>query len=73
MLTATQIERARTASQALAINLRGVQIMAEDFGMDTSLPTVAAEEAEARQHFEAIASALGYRVERIVPVNREAA
>ena len=71
MLTATQIDRARTASEDLCISLGSLDLM-DDYGLDPSLPTVAAEEAEARQHFEAIASALSYRVERIAPINREA-
>ncbi len=71
MLTATQIERARTAAEDLCLSLGSLDLM-DDYGFDPMLPTVAAEEAVARQHFEAIASALGYRVERIAPVNREA-
>lgn len=71
MLTATQVDRARTAAEAICISLGSLYLM-NDYGFDPSLPTVAAEEAEARRHFEAIASALGYRVERIAPVNREA-
>lgn len=71
MLTASQIRRTRTAAEDLCISLGSLDLM-DDIGLDPMLPTVAAEEAVARQHFEAIASVLGYRVERIAPVNHQA-
>lgn len=71
MLTASQITRARDAAEALCTSLGSLDLM-DDYGLDPMLPTVAAEEAEARQHFEAIAAQLGYRVERTAPINREA-
>lgn len=71
MLTPSQIARARTAAADLCVSLGSLDLM-DDYGMDPMLPTVTAEEAEARQHFELVAAAMGYRIERIAPVNREA-